>query len=122
MAVPLIGQNLITARAGIQKKADEILKSNGIKVDNSHHHHTVFQWKGFSVENHYDFINVHHHKSNIELERILKRLGEDDSNWIDVNGNKVYLPSANLHALFLLKHMMADFAATILTLRQLLDW
>ena len=36
-------------------------------IDNSHHHHTVFDWDGFMVENHYDFINVHHHKSNVEF-------------------------------------------------------
>ena len=107
---------------GDQKEADGALKEKGIAVDTSHHHHTVFIWKGFSVENHYDFINVHHHKSNVELENILKELGQDDSHCIDVLGNKVYLPSPNLHALFLVRHTLSDFAATNVTIRQLLDW
>jgi len=34
----------------------------------------------------------------------------------------VYLPSANLHALFLLRHSMSNFASTGMLLRQLLDW
>jgi hypothetical protein len=34
----------------------------------------------------------------------------------------VYLPSANLHALFLMKHMASHFAAVGITLRQVLDW
>ena len=38
---------------GKQKDADSILsKEKGIEIDNSHRHHTVFEWKGFMVENH----------------------------------------------------------------------
>ena len=113
---------------GKQKEADAALKKytapdgQPIKVDTSHHHHTVFYWKDFMVENHYDFLNVHHHKSNPEFERILKDLGRDDSFHTDLDGQTLYLPSPNLHALFLLRHEMAHFAATDITLRHLLDW
>lgn len=108
---------------GEYKKADALLTSEkGIEVDNSHHHHTVFHWRDFMVENHYDFINVHHHKSNVKLEKELKRLGKDDSHFVKVYGEKVYLPSPNLHALFLLKHTMNDFTSFSMTIRQLLDW
>lgn len=113
---------------GQQREADAALGSwfmaQGLKsvIDNSHHHHTAFEWQGFMVENHYDFINVHHHKSHVEFERILKSLGHDDSNSINVNGEKVYLPSTSLHALFLLKHLMLHFSTGEITLRQLLDW
>lgn len=117
---------------GKQKDADALLESlesvhedqkfKKIKIDRSHHHHTVFYWRDFMVENHYDFINVHHHKSNVEFEAILKELGQDDSNWVEVNGEKVYLPSPNLHALFLLKHLVNHFSTTEATLRQVLDW
>lgn len=106
-----------------QKEADAVLaKEKGVKIDTSHHHHTVFEWGGFSVENHYDFINVHHHKSNAEFEIILKQLGEDDSHFVVLNGEKVYLPSPNLHALFLLKHQMMHFASEGIMLRQVVDW
>lgn len=114
---------------GRQKEADEVLlnendnhNDNRIEMDNSHHHHTVFEWKGFTVENHYDFLNVHHHKSNVELEAILKDLGRDDTHSVELLGEKVYLPSPNLHALFLLRHSMSNFASTGFQLRQLLDW
>lgn len=106
-----------------QAAADkELVSSFKFKIDSSHHHHTVFEWGGFSVENHYDFINVHHHKSNAEFEKILKQLGEDDSHFVVLNGENVYLPSPNLHALFLLKHMIAHFVGERITLRQILDW
>jgi hypothetical protein len=108
---------------GENKEADALLVSEkGIKLDNSHHHHTIFYWGDFMVENHYDFINVYHHKSNMALEKELKRLGEDDTHFVEVFGEKVYLPSPNLHALFLLKHTMNDFTSSSMTLRQLLDW
>lgn len=108
---------------GKQRIADEVLeRESGVEVDLSHHHHTVFEWQGFSVENHYDFINVHHHRSHVALERELKRLGADDSHFVEVHGERVYLPSANLHALFLLRHGMLHFAFGEFTIRNLLDW
>ena len=49
-------------------------------------------------------------------------MGEDDSHSIELNGAKVYLPSPDLHALFLLKHTMSHFASGEITIRQILDW
>lgn len=108
---------------GDYKEADSILKKEkGIDVDNDRQHHTVFNWHGFMVENHFDFTDLHHHKSNMEIEKILKDLGQKSTNTIDICNQKVYIPSHNMHALFLLKHNMAHFAAEGMTLRQLLDW
>lgn len=108
---------------GKQKEADNVLaKEKGVEVDSSHHHHTVFYWNDFMVENHYDFINVHHHKSNKELDLMMKELAKDDSYCVDVLGEKVYVPSPNMHAFFLLRHAMNHFAASEISIRQLLDW
>lgn len=108
---------------GKQKEADDLLCSEkGVKIDKSHHHHTVFYWRDFMVENHYDFINVHAHKSSSELEKIFKELGSDDSYFADVYGERVYLPSPNLHALFLVKHMASHFASSEISMRHVLDW
>ena len=50
-------------QSGKQKEGDALLESEkGIKIDDSHEHHTVFYWQDFMVENHYDFIDVHHRK------------------------------------------------------------
>lgn len=119
---------------GQYREADAVLATEkGITIDNSHHHHTVFYWRDFMVENHYDFINVHARRSNARLERIFKELGDasnidDNENkgtripWVEEYGERVYLPSANLHALFLIRHAVAHFAAAEITLRQVLDW
>lgn len=108
---------------GKQKESDtSLVKEKGVKIDTSHHHHTVFYWGDFMVENHYDFVNVHHHRSNVELEKVFKELGSNDKYWTEVNGERVYLPSPDLHSLFLIKHLASHFASEEVTLRQLLDW
>ena len=120
---------------GDYKKADELVKKeNGITIEEDQHHHTIFNWGDFTVENHYDFINVHSHLSSKAIEKILKELGSEanlnDSldnvgkriQYVIVNGEKVYLPSPNLHALFLLRHAASHFAAEGISLRNVLDW
>ena len=131
---------------GQQKEADAAMeKTIGIKVDTSHHHHTVFNWGGFMVENHYDFVNVHSYRSSRRMERLFKELGafeqkNENENQneklsqkaqkgygfahqpVELQGERLWLPSPNLHALFLLRHLGAHFAAIDISLRQLLDW
>ncbi len=131
---------------GQQPEADDALtKATGIEVDTSHHHHTVFNWGGFMVENHYDFVNVHSYRSSRRMERLFKELGafeqkNENENQnenlsqkaqkghgfthqpVELMGERLWLPSPNLHALFLLRHLGAHFAAIDISLRQLLDW
>lgn len=105
------------------KEADTALaKELSIPIEKSHHHHTTFYFNGYLVENHYDFLNVHYGHGNEELEKILKDLANDDSNRTEIDGQTIYLPSANLHALFVLRHTMSHFASTGMNLRQVLDW
>ena len=108
---------------GRQKEADATLAAErGVAIDNSHHHHTLFPWNDFMVENHYDFINIYHHKSHVEFEKILKEFGGEDSYYTELLGERVWLPSPNLHALFLMKHLMLHFSSGVVNFRQLLDW
>lgn len=108
---------------GQYKEADAaITKEKGLKIDSDHHHHTTFTWRDFLVENHYDFINIHHHKSNIELDRVFKELAADDTYYIDVFGERVCVPSPTFHAFFLMRHTMNHFSSSEITFRQLLDW
>lgn len=108
---------------GRQKEADALLsQETGKEIDSSHHHHTVFYWRDFMVENHYDFDNVHARKSNAKIEVIFKDLAQDDSHTFELYGEKIYFPSANLHALFLIRHNLTHFVGSNITIRQLLDW
>lgn len=105
---------------GQWKKADILMSTDcGIVVDNSHHHHSVFQFEGQSVENHYDFINVHSHLSNIKIEKHFKKLAQEKGEEIFPN---VYLPSPLLEVEFTVRHAAIHFAAGELTIRQILDF
>ena len=112
---------------GDYRRADELLaRERGVAVDNSHHHHTVFSFEGFSVENHYDFLNIHAHLSNRKVEAVLKEMGREAKvppmEEVPVEGSTILLPSPDMNALFLLRHAASHFAAERLTLRQVLDW
>jgi len=108
---------------GRYRDADNALsKECSIPIDYSHHHHSVFLFRGFYVENHYDFVNIHAHRSSAEIEKIFKELAKSDDFFTMIDGEKVYLPSPDLHALFLLRHTMSHFASTSMSLRQILDW
>ncbi len=107
---------------GEQKRGDNALSEKGVKIDYGHHHHTIFNYKGITVENYSDFLCVPGHRKNASYERILKRLAYEESVRYEINGEEIYYPSANFNALFILKHSATHFASTEMNLRQLLDW
>ena len=108
---------------GRQKEADALIKEKyKTHIDKRELHHTRFDWKGYLVENHYDFLSVQTIKTNALLEPILKNLAMDDSKSIKVDGVDIYIPSPNLNALFLLRHMLMHFVAIGIAIRHLLDW
>lgn len=108
---------------GEQRRADEILRNeHNITIDEDEHHHTVFYINGVMVENHYDFLNIHAHHSSRDIELELKRQSQDIAETISIEETNIYLPSANCHALFLLRHAASHFAAAEIVLRHVIDW
>ncbi len=107
---------------GEQRRGDNYLrKRDNIAINEDKHHHTTFTLNGILVENHYDFLNIHSHHSSREIERHLKATA-NDAIAIDIEGSKAYIPNANCHALFLLRHAAAHFAAVEIVLRHITDW
>ena len=112
-----------TSRHSAQQRADNLLCEHfNIEIDEDKHHHTVFYLDGVMVENHYDFLNVHAHLSNRMIETRLQHLTKQPMVQVTVGDSCVYLPSPDFHALFLLRHSAAHFAAEKITWRHLLDW
>ena len=83
--------------------AREILR---VSVSNDAHHHSKYNYRGVTVESHYDFVNVHYPPSNRRYEVLLKELA----------------PTPTFEVLFLLRHMAGHFAASRITMRDLCDW
>ncbi len=94
--------------------AHEVLK---VDVSNDAHHHSKYNYRGVTVESHYDFVNVHYPPSNRRYEAMLKEL---------VGAKQVlHTTHYTLHTfevLFLLRHMACHFASSRITLRDLVDW
>ena len=108
---------------GRYQEADAVISRElGIEIDATHPHHTVFHWGGYLVEDHYDWVSVYSHWSAPKIEEIFKDLAMDESWSVDINDQTVYLPSPNLHALFLQRHALLHFNSNGLNLRQILDW
>lgn len=102
------------------KKMEEAF---GIQVDCSHHHHSVFKYKGAMVENHFDFVNVNSHHSNKWIENEFKRLASQGYEEYKLeNDIKLLFPSPLFNCLFVARHNAIHFAAEHINLRQLLDW
>ncbi len=92
-------------------EADQLAaKHLGVQVSNDSHHHTKYDYRGVTVESHYDFVNRHTPPSNRRFEAQLKELATTHSQ----------LPTFEI--LFLLRHMAGHFAASRITLRDLVDW
>lgn len=88
-------------------EADQVVRKElGVTINNDSHHHTKYNYRGVTVESHYDFVNTHYPRSNRDYEQILKELA----------------PSPTFEVLFLLRHMAGHFAASRITLRDLVDW
>ncbi len=78
----------------------------GVDITNTSHHHTKYAYRGVTIESHYDFINSHYPPSNQQYEQLLKQLA----------------PSETFEILFMLRHLAGHFAASRITLRDVIDW
>ncbi|MCR5549181.1 MAG: nucleotidyltransferase family protein [Bacteroidales bacterium] len=108
---------------GRWKEADRLLAERmGIRIDNSHHHHSTFQFQELLVENHYDLTNVYVRPSNRRLEPLLKELAAREPVEWKMDGASILLPCADFNALFLLRHAALHFSSGYINLRQILDW
>lgn len=88
-------------------EADRLTQQHlGITVSNDAHHHSKYNYRGVTIESHYDFVNHHYPPSNRRFEEVLKQLA----------------PTPTFEVLFQLRHMAGHFAASRITLRDLVDW
>ena len=91
----------------LHHEADALAQKHlGVTVSNDAHHHSKYDYRGVTIESHYDFVNAHYPPSNRRYEALLK----------------AEAPTPTFEVLFLLRHMAGHFAASRITLRDLVDW
>lgn len=105
-------------------EADKLAaKKLHVTVNNEVHHHTKYNYRGVTVESHYDFINSHTPRSNRRYEAMLKELTAANpstkSGEMTIGERKC---ASTFEVLFLLRHMAGHFAASRITLRDVVDW
>lgn len=101
-----------------------------VTVTNEAHHHSKYNYRGVTVESHYDFLNAHTPRSNRRYEALLKKLAPSNSSPKLGDEHEVQWTSAaraeecasTFEVLFLLRHMAGHFYASRITLRDVVDW
>ena len=93
------------------READDVARREFcVSIRTTSHHHTKYDYRGVTVESHFDFVNRHYPPSNHRYELMLKKISAQQSSF----------PS--FEVLFLLRHMAGHFASSRITLRDLVDW
>ena len=111
---------------GESARGVELLAAKGVVSEDYYHHHTQATLDGVLLENHYDFVDLENHKSNLVLNNALRTMAPIARIPFTIPGKEslpnVYRMSPTMEAVFLMRHMSAHFAASETELRQLYDW
>lgn len=102
-------------------KGDMCIESCGIAIKQNEDKHSVFSFKGVTVENHALFVNSFEHEQLKEAEKFLKEEARKSMEGERLLNN-IYLPTPNFYAVFLPLHLGGDFVYYNSNLKQLVDW
>ena len=103
---------------GRHLEVDRIVADSGSSVDNEHPKHSVFDFKGVTVENHYMYLDSFQTRCEKKVQAFLESLGDD----VFCEGG-YYTPSPLKNYFFLLCHMARHFSEfESIRLRHILDW
>ena len=99
-------------------EADRIVQRHfGVDITNDINHHTKYNLRGVTVESHYHLLNHYHPRSNRTYEALLQQLLSEKEKLSTFN-----FQFSTFEVLFLLRHIACHFAASRITLRDLVDW
>lgn len=97
---------------------DKVFSDKGFAIDREHEKHSVFNFKGVTVENHYLYLDSFQTKCEKRVQAYLESLKDDI-----INEDGYYTPSPLKNYFFLLCHMARHFSEyESIRLRHLLDW
>ena len=107
-------------------EADRIVQRHfGVDITNDINHHTKYNLRGVTVESHYHLLNHYHPRSNRTFEALLQQLlgafpnSSPKLGEVPVRAEECV---STFEVLFLLRHIACHFAASRITLRDLVDW
>ena len=92
----------------------------GGTMEEAGYKHSHLIYKGLTIENHRFFTDFDNTPTGIRTEQALSELMQEAH--IYIGGSKLYCPSVNFNALFLLKHAQGHFMDEGIRMRHVLDW
>lgn len=103
---------------GQHLNVDSLFRKNGISIDCSYPKHSVFIYKGVTVENHYIYLDSFITKCEKKVQKFIESLYADV-----LNDDGYYTPSPIKNYFFLLCHTARHFSEIeSIRLRHILDW
>lgn len=105
---------------GKKEEGDLTVAESGGKVEEAGYKHSHLIYKGLTIENHRFFTDFDNTPTGIRTEQALGELMQEAH--IYIGGSKLYCPSVNFNALFLLKHAQGHFMDEGIRMRHVLDW
>ena len=105
---------------GKKEEGDLAAVELGGKVEEAGYKHSHLIYKGLTIENHRFFTDFDNTPTGIRTEQALGELMQEAH--IYIGGSKLYCPSVNFNALFLLKHAQGHFIDEGIRMRHVLDW
>lgn len=98
-----------------------LVASKGCKVYDEYYKHSVFAYKGLTVENHRYCCSVKRSKRTKDLENYLAGLLKDYHPQY-IMDTKLALPPAMFQALFMMEHANGHFLYSKMSLKHICDW
>ena len=103
------------------ESGNSLVASTGCNVEADYYKHSVFSYKGLSVENHRYCCSVKRSKRTRELERYLEGLLDGYTpQYID--DTKLALPPEMFQALFMIEHANGHFLYSKMSIKHVCDW
>ena len=100
---------------------NSVVASTGSKVDDDYYKHSVFSYKGLTVENHHYCCSVKRSKRTRDLENYLVGLLNGYTpQYID--DTKLALPPKMFQALFMVEHANGHFLYSKMSIKHVCDW
>lgn len=100
---------------------NSLVESRGCNVDADYYKHSVFSYKGLTVENHRYCCSVKRSKRTRELETYLKGLLKGYSPQY-IAGTKLAIPPQLFQALFMIEHANGHFLYSKMNMKHVCDW
>ncbi len=105
---------------GQKELGDKVTIEIGGKMEEAGYKHSHLYYKGLTIENHNYLTSFDNTKLGVKTEQLLQMVICEG--YRPIGNTKLYNPSADFNALFLIKHAQRHFIKEGICVRHLLDW